>query len=193
MTLAATSALNKAVEADTFGALATAVAARLGTVSAVALTGEQKFNSLVDSITVDALASHYKSVAGGSLPSSSGLIASRPINSTTDETLLSHVVKFIKDQGAAYTIPVNSVAPVIGGGTSGPWSVTNTGTWSAAPNAPDSFTYQWQDDTVNIPGATLSTAAANLVASGHAIRCLVTAINEAGSSVAVASNSFTKA
>ncbi|HEY1034633.1 MAG TPA: fibronectin type III domain-containing protein [Pseudoxanthomonas sp.] len=86
-------------------------------------------------------------------------------------------------------VPVNTVAPVLSGGTSAPadLSVTN-GTWT---NSPDSYSYQLQEDDggdwVDVVGETASTFD-DLPAGTYS--ALVTATNEFGDSIAARSNSI---
>lgn len=77
---------------------------------------------------------------------------------------------------SALAAPANTVAPVASGSTTvgGTLSVTN-GTWTGYP-AP-TFSYQWQLDTVDIPGATANTFD-TVDAGSH--RCVVTATNSEG-------------
>jgi hypothetical protein len=78
--------------------------------------------------------------------------------------------------------PTNATAPVVSGSTvAGSVLTTTNGTWN---NSPVSFTYQWQSNTVNIPGATGTTYTSVTGDIGNAIRCVVTAINPAGSASA---------
>lgn len=187
--LSAGSHLNEALDEDTFSALGTAVAARIGSVGSAAIAGEQRLNSLHDAITVDSLAAHYNATQGGSLPSSGIPLNTDKINSTIDTLLLSHVVKYLKDVSGAINKPVNSVVPVITGDGDGPFTVSSPGTWS---NSPTSYTYQWQSDGVDIGGQTTSTLAKSAAYDGHDITCDVHAVNAAGTSVALAtSNTIT--
>lgn len=188
MTLSATSKLNKVTDIETFGVLAAAVEARLGSVSASAWAGQQKFNGLPDEFTVDDMVAHFKSAYSGSLPSTNLPAAGDKLNSTRDIVSLNHVVAYLKNvEGISIAIPVNSVAPVISGTGTGPFTVTNNGTWS---NSPDSYTYQWQADGVDIEGETTNTLADDAGYVGVSITCDVTAVNEAGSSTAATSNAI---
>jgi hypothetical protein len=183
--------LNKAVDIDTFEQLADAVVSRLGSVSPARITGEQRFNSLVDEITLDRFTAHYLAAYSDSLPSTGLPVSSDRINSTVDVFLLAHAVAYIKNEaGVSIAVPVNSVAPVIAGEGTGPFEVTNTGTWT---NSPDSFTYQWQGDGSNITGETDDALAQDDAYDGVEITCLVTAHNEAGASTPAESNAITGA
>ena len=76
--------------------------------------------------------------------------------------------------------PVNTVAPAVTGNAwTGQVLTCSTGTWTGSPTP--SYTYQWTRDGSNIVGETASTYT---VVSGdvtHAVVCVVTATNEAGS------------
>ena len=75
------------------------------------------------------------------------------------------------------TAPANTVAPAVSGTPETGQTLTATnGTWTGA----DSFTRQWQRDGVAISGATSATYVLVEADEGHAIRCRVTAHNEAG-------------
>lgn len=94
--------------------------------------------------------------------------------------------------GEVSSPPVNSTPPSAGGGLYvGGVLTTNDGTWS---NAPTSFTYQWQRDTLgdlvfsNIASATLASYTLAGADQSCNIRCVVTATN-AGGSVPANSNS----
>lgn len=89
------------------------------------------------------------------------------------------------------TAPVNTVAPAISptGGSIGVTIASNTGTWTGNPTP--TYTYQWQRNTVDISGATISTYTPSYPAdNGASIRCVVTATNSQGSASAN-SNSVT--
>lgn len=78
--------------------------------------------------------------------------------------------------------PVNTVAPVVSGGTVEYDTLScTTGSWA---NSPTSYTYQWYDNSAPIISATSSTY--NLQASdvGHLVSCKVTAYNINGSGLA---------
>src|SRR4051794_5064899 len=75
---------------------------------------------------------------------------------------------------------------MIGGAvTTGSILTTTTGTWSPTPT---SYTYQWQEDSgsgfADIPGATTSTYTLQAADSGNAIRSVITATNNVGSTSA---------
>jgi hypothetical protein len=76
-------------------------------------------------------------------------------------------------------IPVNTVLPVISGGSSPPKSgellTASTGTWTGSP-AP-TYAYQWKDDGANIGGATASTFSLTDTQIGGLITVTVTATN----------------
>jgi hypothetical protein len=185
MALAASTKLNRVRDIETFGGLATAVAALVPSVSGVAWTRQQKFNSLPDHFTVTTMAQHYEATYAGSLPSASGITAGMKLNSTRDGITLAHVVKFIKDQDVDIAVPTNSVAPVISGTGNGPFTST-TGTWANA----DRYTYQWYRGAVAVSGATTNTLAANAANVGQSITCRVAGVNEAGTATPVASNAI---
>lgn len=78
--------------------------------------------------------------------------------------------------------PVNLTPPVISGDpTVGSILTATNGTWA---NSPTSFTYQWQSNGVNIPGATSSTYITQISDIGHTVTIIVTAINSNGSASA---------
>ena len=80
--------------------------------------------------------------------------------------------------------PVNTVAPVISGGTYvGDVLTTTNGTWTGSPT----FTYQWfnENDTEDIVGATSSTYTLGSALAGIEISCKVTGTNAAGSDTGV--------
>lgn len=78
--------------------------------------------------------------------------------------------------------PVNTVAPVVSGtAKNGETLTTTNGTWD---NSPNSFTYQWQNNGVDITGATSQTYLTTYTDIGDDVRCVVTAQNEYGSTSA---------
>lgn len=84
--------------------------------------------------------------------------------------------------------PVNSVAPVISGGTTqgNTLTVTSNGTWS---NSPTSYTYQWVNGSTGpISGATAQTYNTTSSDLADEITCQVTAINSIGPSALPASS-----
>jgi len=84
----------------------------------------------------------------------------------------------------APSAPVNTVAPVISGGTYvGDVLTTTNGTWTGSPT----FTYQWfnENDTEDIVGATSSTYTLGSALAGIDISCKVTGTNAAGSDTGV--------
>lgn len=84
------------------------------------------------------------------------------------------------DGGSA---PINTVAPVISGGTSlGSVLSSTTGTWTGTPVI--TYAYQWRRNGVNIIGATNSTYTIAVADSAASITCQVTATNPIGSSSA---------
>lgn len=181
-----TSTLNKAFERDTFAELAASVAERLPFVTAARITGEQRLNSLVDEITVDTFAAHYKAAAGDSLPAVANLDNDR-INSTVDTYTLAHAVAYVKSKDIPSAVPVNSVAPVIDGAGNGPFTVTDNGTWS---NNPDSYNYQWYRGSDAVAGATTDTLEADALNVGQSITCEVAGVNAAGAGSPVSSNAI---
>ena len=92
-------------------------------------------------------------------------------------------------KGNAGTPPVNTVAPVISGGTSvGSTLTTTNGTWTGTPVI--SYTYQWDRGVNAIGGATNSTYTLVAADVSNSIKCRVTASNAFGSANAD-SNSIT--
>jgi hypothetical protein len=84
-------------------------------------------------------------------------------------------------------VPTITTAPAVTPTTAAlatPMSCTN-GTWA---NAPTSYTYQWQRDTVNIAGATAATYTTVAADETHSLRCQVTAHNAGGNSTPANSN-----
>jgi hypothetical protein len=80
---------------------------------------------------------------------------------------------------AGTSAPVNSVAPVVSGGTTvGSTLTTTNGTWS---NSPTGYTYQWYRTSSPISGATSSTYTLVTADNTNTIYCAVTATNPAGS------------
>ncbi len=76
------------------------------------------------------------------------------------------------------SVPVNSVAPTISGGTTAGSTLTvaDPGTWTQTPT---SYTYQWQADGVDIGGATAITYDTLIGQVGETITCNVSAHNAA--------------
>lgn len=188
MSLTGSTSINKALDEDTFQALATAIASRLGSAGSEAWPGEQKFNSVPDEFTVDTLTAHFKAAFGDTLPTTNVPAAADKVNATIDVQTLAHVCKYLRDvAGISITVPSNSVAPVIAGSGSGPFNVSSNGTWS---NSPDTYSYQWQGDSVDLPGETSDTLAQDNAYVGVSITCDVTATNEAGDSAIATSNAI---
>lgn len=91
---------------------------------------------------------------------------------------LKNIFWFI-NAGIAATPPTNQVAPVISGTPLiGETLTTTNGTWTGSP---DSYTYQWKRDGVNIGSATNSTYVLVSADVGTDIICTVTATNDFGS------------
>lgn len=85
--------------------------------------------------------------------------------------------------------PVNVVAPeVYGSATVGGLLLCSPGTWTGYP--PPTFTYQWQQDTVDIVGATSNSYTVQSGDAGKSIRCVVTGTNASGAA-SVNSNAVT--
>lgn len=86
-------------------------------------------------------------------------------------------------------VPVNTVAPVVSGGTSAPADLScSTGTWT---NTPSGYTYQWQENISSVWTDMVGETANTLDdAPAGTYRCMVTASNSYGSGVATASNSL---
>lgn len=79
--------------------------------------------------------------------------------------------------------PVNTIAPVASGDLYNTSTLScGTGTWTGSPYP--SFTYQWQQNTVDIIGATSSTYVADATTAAGTLRCVVTATNGSGSASA---------
>lgn len=79
--------------------------------------------------------------------------------------------------------PVNTVAPVISGGSvqGDTISVTSNGTWTGT--LPITYTYQWySQETGTIPGATSSSYSSQVSDEGGVVFCEVTATNVSGHS-----------
>jgi hypothetical protein len=84
--------------------------------------------------------------------------------------------------------PVNTVAPVVTGtGTVGQTLSCTTGTWLYTPS---SYQYQWMRGGVPIIGATANTYVSVVADSGNNVSCSLTAVNAAGASNSVSSNSI---
>lgn len=78
--------------------------------------------------------------------------------------------------------PVNTVAPAVSGtAKNGETLTTTNGAWN---NSPTKFTYQWQNNGVDIEGATSQTYLTTYTDIGDDVRCVVTAQNEYGSTSA---------
>jgi hypothetical protein len=117
------------------------------------------------------------------------------------ETSLTVVVSATNTEGGPVTAtspavtvigvaPVNTVAPVVSGGSGlGDVLTTTTGTWTGYP-ASFTYAYQWRRNGSNIGGATASSYTIVAGDSAASITCLVTATNAEGSS-AQASNGVT--
>ena len=85
-------------------------------------------------------------------------------------------------------VPVNVNAPYVQGiGTVGEILTSTVGIWS---HAPTSYTYAWQRAGVAISGATTSSYTLTSTDSGHAIGCIVSATNTAGTTVGPISNTI---
>jgi len=78
---------------------------------------------------------------------------------------------------AISNLPVNTVLPVISGGTAAAISTTD-GTWTGPPTI--TFTYQWKRNGANIGGATASTYSIVAADIGTTTTVAVTATNAAG-------------
>jgi hypothetical protein len=76
--------------------------------------------------------------------------------------------------------PANSSTPVASGTAAAGGTLScSPGSWSGTP-AP-TFAYQWLRDGIAVSGATASTYTVAVTDEGHALSCIVTASNEAGS------------
>jgi hypothetical protein len=83
-----------------------------------------------------------------------------------------------------YSLPVNTVAPVVSGtATTGYTLTTTNGTWTGTP-ASFTYSYQWRRAGVNISGATSSSYTLSSLDQGSAVSCVVTATNAGGSTSA---------
>ncbi|TMK98113.1 MAG: hypothetical protein E6G34_10620 [Actinobacteria bacterium] len=79
--------------------------------------------------------------------------------------------------------PVNETPPQVSGTPAlGVQLSCSTGTWSATPDP--TFTYQWRRDGAAIPGATAATYKVVEADQGHALTCVVTAVNGEGATEA---------
>lgn len=88
-----------------------------------------------------------------------------------------------------YSIPFNTIAPVISGTTTlGSVLTSTTGTWTGNPSP--TFAYEWYRNGLFIFGATSSTYTLMVGDSNANINCVVTAINVLGSESSV-SNTIT--
>lgn len=96
----------------------------------------------------------------------------------------SYFISTILDSGGGVSgIPVNTVAPVISGGTSlGSVLSSTTGTWTGDPTI--TYAYQWKRNGNNIGGATNSTYTITIFDTGANITCTITATNGVGSTQA---------
>jgi hypothetical protein len=90
----------------------------------------------------------------------------------------------------ADSAPVNTVAPTIdGGNTPGQTlSVTSYGTWTGYPFP--AFTFQWQDDLVDIVGATDVSLLIQPFMVSSSIRCRVIGTNRVSSASANSNSVF---
>ena len=94
---------------------------------------------------------------------------------------------FESTQGPVGTPPVNTAIPVITGDAYVGYTLTSsTGTWTGDPTP--TYTYQWQQGTSDISGATSSTYVIQAGDEGSTLRCVVTATNSAGSASANSAN-----
>jgi hypothetical protein len=93
-------------------------------------------------------------------------------------------------ENAKFAAPVNTIAPVIGGGNIVGilLKVTDIGTWTGT--LPIIYTYQWKRSGNDIPGETTSEYTSVLADLGRNITCEVTATNIVGSASAT-SNGIT--
>lgn len=83
--------------------------------------------------------------------------------------------------GGGGSAPVNTVAPVVSGGTIlGNTLTTTNGTWN---NSPTQFDYQWYSGSTPV-GTDLPTYTTLITDVGNQIYCVVTASNTAGSGTA---------
>lgn len=83
------------------------------------------------------------------------------------------------------TPPVNTIAPAVTGTPNvGQTLTTDDGTWTGYPPPPYTYTYQWQNNTVDIPGATSNTYVIQEGDLGDDLRVVVTASSPGGSTPA---------
>lgn len=88
---------------------------------------------------------------------------------------------------AVPSAPVNTIAPVASGDLYNTGVLTcSPGTWTGSPYP--TFAYKWQQNTVDISGATSSTYTANSTTAAGTLRCVVTATNGSGSASANSNN-----
>lgn len=131
--------------------------------------------------TLKAIALHYGAVSVGNWSETDCYRSIAAANGASSVGSLSALdcLKAIVNAPPLVSVPVNLTVPIITGNN---WegqtlSVTN-GTWSGSPTG---YSYQWTANGTSIGGATDSTL---VLASGQAetvVRCVVTAINSAGS------------
>lgn len=110
------------------------------------------------------------------------------VSSALSDANIDTIVSYLADKyDITYTqpsVPANTVLPTIDNTTPsvGDTLTVSNGTWTGLPTP--TFTYQWQDDGVNISGATSSTYTVQAAEEGGAITCEVTGINSEGSAMA---------
>jgi hypothetical protein len=168
------------------GSVATTVAAEfwmmaalesIGAATSFTLTADGSWNALVTEANVQGsanlgLATEYQIVAA------TGTMHPAPTSSISG-TYGGLCVAY----KAASAGPTNTVAPAV---TGNPWVgqtlTSTTGTWTGTGGI--TYAYQWQKDGVNIGGATASTYVIVSGDSTHALRCVVTATDNTGSSPA---------
>ena len=76
-------------------------------------------------------------------------------------------------------------APTISGGTAPADEAEVSDDSSFRSSSPMTYTYQWQANDADIPGATLKTLLLLVGMVGQAIRCVVTATNSYGSTASI--------
>ncbi len=132
----------------------------------------------VDVVATPAASGASVTVAGGT-----GLISGDQ-NLTVTVTAQDHITH------ASYTVhvhvrlpvPVNIVLPALSSvsPTAGDTVSCDGGTWEGSPT----LSYQWTSNSSNIPGATSDSYTATRADAGSPLACIVTGINESGSSPA---------
>lgn len=108
------------------------------------------------------------------------IVVGGPFASVGDNSAFANLAAF------PIRLPVNIAAPEVQGTPAVGQALTCAeGTWAESPNA---FQYSWQRGGATIDGAGARVYTATAADAGHAVRCLVTASNSAGTSPAAESS-----